>query len=75
MFGDSNCLDSSHQHHNCFDFLSKLVEQLAGGQDAGLAQREAQLGKAYSAPGFSAPKRRDDLNFSDFSFVLRNPLR
>ncbi len=75
MFSDSNCLDSSHQHHNCFDFLTRLLEQAVGAADAGLADQTTLLQQPYTAPNFSTPKRRDDVNFTEFSFVLQHPLR
>ena len=28
VFGDSNCLDSSHQQSNCFGFLHKLLDRV-----------------------------------------------
>lgn len=75
MFSDSNCLDSSHQHHNCFDFLMRLLEQAVGAADAGLADQATLLQQPYTAPNFSTPKRREDVNFTEFSFVLQHPLR
>jgi membrane-bound transcription factor site-1 protease len=28
VYGDSNCLDSSHMTSNCYDFLNKILERV-----------------------------------------------
>ncbi|GAX78554.1 hypothetical protein CEUSTIGMA_g5994.t1 [Chlamydomonas eustigma] len=75
LYGDNNCLDSSHQNSNCFPFLQKLLERLIKGASNGIADQPSKLSEAFQRPGFTLPKRRDDLNFTAFSYVLRNPLK
>lgn len=73
LYGDSNCLDSSHQRSNCFEMLRKALAFATEGDISDLDDG-AQLEKAFGSRR-GLPKRRSDFNFSDVSFVLRNPLR
>lgn len=38
LYGDSNCLDSSHTRGHCFQLLSKLLTWAAGGVSRGLGK-------------------------------------
>ncbi|KAI8470645.1 MAG: hypothetical protein J3K34DRAFT_509177 [Monoraphidium minutum] len=76
VFGDSNCLDSSHRVSNCHPLLLALLEELAGGGDRGLTAALAVQEAPYSAPQFpDLPHRREGVDFAQYSFVLSNPPR
>ena len=47
LYGDSNCLDSSHQRTSCFDFLKPLLAWTAG--VSGTASRLPDLQTAILA--------------------------
>jgi hypothetical protein len=44
------------------------------GKRNGIADESVRLGEPFVKPG-DLPKRRPDLNFTDYSFVLRHPHR
>ena len=50
VFGDSNCLDSSHMTSNCYEFLHKLLERVTQVSGAGAGRQPwAALGLAALA--------------------------
>ena len=73
LYGDSNCLDSSHQQGNCHDLLLKLLAFAAGGSDDLLTPGTKLNATFGSLEGL--PQRRDDYNFTEVSRVLSEPLR
>ena len=73
LYGDSNCLDSSHQRGNCHDLLLKLLAFAGGGSDE-LLTPDTKLNATFgSLEGL--PARRDDYNFTEVSRVLSEPIR
>jgi len=44
------------------------------GADTGVASDDVLLASTWEREGFEPPVRRGDVNFSEFSYVLRNPL-
>jgi membrane-bound transcription factor site-1 protease len=84
VYGDSNCLDSSHQRENCYDLLKQSLI-FVGGKDDGdfistLLRAEnklpAQFGSLLSDKerGIQLPERRAE-NFTEASFVLQHEAR
>jgi len=75
VYGDSNCLDSSHMVTNCFTLLRKMLDftsknvrdpvlfSNSNKQDAPLYEDDNQL-----------PSRRTDVNFSSYSAVTGKEL-
>lgn len=75
VYGDSNCLDSSHMVTNCFTLLRKMLDFTSNNvrdpvlfsnsnkQDAPLYEDDNQL-----------PSRRTDVNFSSYSAVVGKEL-
>ncbi|XP_058763915.1 subtilisin-like protease SBT6.1 isoform X1 [Vicia villosa] len=75
VYGDSNCLDSSHMVTNCFTLLRKMLDftsenvrdpvlfSSSNKQDAPLYEDDNQL-----------PSRRTDVNFSSYSAVVGKEL-
>ena len=59
----------------CFDFLVAALQQLLQKADNGLWKPEATLTEAYTAAGYDQlPQRREGVNFTQYSWVLQNPL-
>ncbi|KAF5826649.1 hypothetical protein DUNSADRAFT_2450 [Dunaliella salina] len=75
VFGDSNCLDSSHQRSNCYDFLVRILEHVTEGHVNGIAPDSARLKAPYEKQGFVPPQRRPDVDFSGYSWVLTHDLK
>ena len=74
VYGDSNCLDSSHQKSKCYDFLLEVV-QYATKRDSKLLNPLNRLNYNFgSLDPKDLPMRRDDFNFTEVSFVLQNQL-
>lgn len=63
LYGDSGCVDTSHQAGDCYDLLVKLVAYAAsGGRDAAdLTSRGDALKQDWTLPGASLPTRRTGL--------------
>lgn len=72
-YGDSNCLDSSHQHGNCHSMLTMMLEFAGKPQ----ARPPPSLGSPLSTPldrtNGKKPERRTDIDFAEYSFVLQHP--
>lgn len=82
LYGDSNCLDSSHMRIDCFDLLEKTLAYVAKRDDriaAPLLAPPARISSDFGLSGLDVagrlPSRRNDLNFTEASFVLRNPIK
>ncbi|KAK3128464.1 hypothetical protein QOZ80_6BG0462060 [Eleusine coracana subsp. coracana] len=74
VYGDSNCLDSSHMVTNCYWLLKKIVEFTGNRvKDPILFSEAAKL----NFPVFESihqPSRRSDVNFSIYSRVIGKEL-
>lgn len=74
VYGDSNCLDSSHMVTNCYWLLRKLVEFTGNRiKDPVLFSESAQL-KFPVFESIHQLSRRPDVNFSTYSTVVGNEL-
>jgi membrane-bound transcription factor site-1 protease len=75
VFGDSNCLDSSHMVANCFNFLLSAVKYVSDTEKQKdscpepLCPTGAELHTAMTGIGH-APERRTDVAFKEFSATL-----
>tara|TARA_B000000441_G_C21750619_1_gene361910 strand:- start:2330 stop:4051 length:1722 start_codon:yes stop_codon:yes gene_type:complete len=75
VFGDSNCLDSSHMVANCFNFLLSAVKYASDTekQKDSCPERLCPIGSelhtAMTGIGH-APERRSDVTFKEFSATL-----
>jgi hypothetical protein len=76
VYGDSNCLDSSHIMSNCYWLLKKLLDFTSCNiRDPVIFPATNELGTALGMQDSPLPMRRDDVNFSSYSLVLGQPLR
>jgi len=85
VYGDSNCLDSSHQHQNCYDLLKQSLTFVGEKEDAqlftSLLRPENRLNTQFGSVktdkerGIKLPERRSDYNFTTASFVLQHDAR
>mmetsp|Transcript_28999 Transcript_28999/g.55594 ORF Transcript_28999/g.55594 Transcript_28999/m.55594 type:complete len:1292 (+) Transcript_28999:258-4133(+) len=76
VYGDSNCLDSSHMNmgQNCFALLSGLLEFAASGSaDPAVFPRTSALQEPLGGPTMALPVRRTDIDFSEYSRVMHKP--
>ncbi|CAN6179206.1 unnamed protein product [Urochloa humidicola] len=70
VYGDSNCLDSSHMVTNCYWLLRKILEFTGNRvKDPVLFSEGAQL-KFPVFENIHQPSRRSDVNFSTYSTVV-----
>ncbi|CAL8462817.1 g2351 [Coccomyxa elongata] len=73
VYGDSNCLDSSHMRSPCFRLLAKLLQYVATGtveSSSTLLAPEAKLAEALGSEATLLPVRRADVDATQFSSVL-----
>jgi len=77
VYGDSNCLDSSHMVSNCYWLLKKLLDFTSSNiEDPVIFPATNELvGSPLGSVDSPLPLRRDDVNFSTYSLVLQHPLR
>jgi len=74
VYGDSNCLDSSHMVTNCYWLLRKILEFTGNRvKDHVLFSEAAQL-KFLVFENIHQPSRRMDVNFSTYSTVVGKEL-
>ncbi|CAD6337575.1 unnamed protein product [Miscanthus lutarioriparius] len=74
IYGDSNCLDSSHMVTNCYWLLRKILEFTGNRvKDPVLFSEAAQL-KFPVFENIHQPSRRMDVNFSTYSTVVGKEL-
>ncbi|CAM8938679.1 hypothetical protein QQ045_014903 [Rhodiola kirilowii] len=75
VYGDSNCLDSSHMVTNCFWLLKKMLDYTSNHvQDPVLFSKAAKLDVPLYEEDNRLPSRRNDMNFSSYSSVLGKEL-
>lgn len=76
VYGDSNCLDSSHMVNNCYWLLKKLLDFTSSDiQDPIIFPPTNELGSPMGSVDSPLPMRREDVNFSTYSLVLNHPLQ
>lgn len=76
VFGDSNCLDSSHMVTNCYWLLKKLLEFTSCDiQDPLIFASSKQVTSPITGHNGLLPSRRNDVNFSSYSSVLEHDLQ
>ncbi|KAJ3683096.1 hypothetical protein LUZ60_013323 [Juncus effusus] len=74
IYGDSNCLDSSHMVTNCYWLLKKLLDFTTRNiQDPVLFSEKVRI-KSPLEISSPKPKRRPDVNFSSYSNVVGKDL-
>ncbi|XP_012076700.1 subtilisin-like protease SBT6.1 isoform X2 [Jatropha curcas] len=75
VYGDSNCLDSSHMVTNCYWLLKKLLEFTSGNiRDPLLFADSVKLDTGIYIDDNQLPSRRTDVNFSSYSAVVKKDL-
>ena len=74
VYGDSNCLDSSHMVTNCYWLLRKIVEFAGNGLRDPVLFSEATRLKFPVFENIQKPLRIPDVNFSMFSSVIGKEL-
>ena len=70
VYGDSNCLDSSHMSSDCFWLLKEVLAFAAGGRAEGALFPAAARLAAPLVAGGELPLRRSDVDFAPLSAVL-----
>ncbi|KAL3675240.1 hypothetical protein R1sor_025188 [Riccia sorocarpa] len=76
VYGDSNCLDSSHIVTNCYWLLKKLLDFTSHKHwDPILLPPTNELSAPMGSPDTGLPTRRTDVNFTTYSLVLGHPLQ
>nr|XP_004246923.1 subtilisin-like protease SBT6.1 isoform X1 [Solanum lycopersicum] len=75
VYGDSNCLDSSHMVTNCYGLLKKMLDFTSRSmKDPMLFSDSARQEKPLYADKNQIPSRRTDVNFSTYSRVVGKEL-
>ncbi|XP_062233545.1 subtilisin-like protease SBT6.1 [Phragmites australis] len=74
VYGDSNCLDSSHMVTNCYWLLKKIVEFTGNRVKDPILFSEAAKLKFPVFESIHQPSRRPDVNFSMYSTVVGKEL-
>ncbi|XP_043703885.1 subtilisin-like protease SBT6.1 isoform X2 [Telopea speciosissima] len=75
VYGDSNCLDSSHMVTNCFWLLRKILDFTGRNvKDAVLFTNSARQDVPLVEDDRQLPSRRTDVNFSTYSAVAGKEL-
>lgn len=75
LYGDSNCLDSSHMNSNCYELLHQLLQRVIESSPLAFLGPETLHNDPWTQPGYSPPLRRADINFTAFSRALSTPLQ
>lgn len=71
VYGDSNCLDSSHMVTNCYWLLKKILDFTSKNiKDSLLFSDSVKLSKPLHQEDNQLPSRRIDVNFSIYSAVV-----
>ncbi|GAB2268270.1 Membrane-bound transcription factor site-1 protease [Dionaea muscipula] len=75
VYGDSNCLDSSHMVTNCYWLLRKILDFTSLSiKDPVLFSDSARLDAPLYENDKELPSRRTDVNFSTYSAVMGKEL-
>lgn len=75
VYGDSNCLDSSHMVTNCYWLLKKILEFTSKNiKDPVLFSDSVKKDKPLHQEDNQLPSRRTDVNFSTYSAVVGKEL-
>ncbi|KAI3775519.1 hypothetical protein L1987_50098 [Smallanthus sonchifolius] len=75
VYGDSNCLDSSHMVTNCYSLLRKILDFTGKNvKDPILFSNSVILKTPLYQDDDQLPSRRTDLNFSTYSAVVGKEL-
>lgn len=75
VYGDSNCLDSSHMVTNCYWLLRKMLDFTGGNiRDPVLFSSSVKQKSPLYMEDNQLPSRRTDVNFSTYSAVLGKEL-
>ncbi|XP_051131575.1 subtilisin-like protease SBT6.1 isoform X2 [Andrographis paniculata] len=75
VYGDSNCLDSSHMVTNCYWLLKKMLDFTSLNiKDPMLFSDSARQDKTLHVDNNQLPSRRTDVNFSMYSAVVNKEL-
>lgn len=75
VYGDSNCLDSSHMVTNCYWLLKKILDFTSRNiRDPLLFPDSAKKDAALFVDDNQLPTRRTDVNFSSYSAVVGKDL-
>ncbi|CAA0823328.1 Subtilisin-like protease SBT6.1 [Striga hermonthica] len=75
VYGDSNCLDSSHMVTNCYWLLKKILDFTSRSiRDPVLFLDSSRLDKTLHQDNNQLPSRRADVNFSTYSAVVGKKL-
>ncbi|KAM3760108.1 hypothetical protein ACB098_01G169300 [Castanea mollissima] len=75
VYGDSNCLDSSHMVTNCYWLLRKILDYTSGNiRDSVLFADSVKKDAALYVEDNQLPSRRTDVNFSTYSAVVGKEL-
>ncbi|KAL3642980.1 Membrane-bound transcription factor site-1 protease [Castilleja foliolosa] len=75
VYGDSNCLDSSHMVTNCYWLLKRILDFTArDNRDPVLFSDSSRLDKTLHLDDKQLPSRRTDVNFSRYSSVVNKEL-
>lgn len=75
VYGDSNCLDSSHMVTNCYWLLKKILDFTSRNiRDPLLFPDSANKDAALFVDDNQLPTRRTDVNFSSYSAVVGKDL-
>ncbi|XP_068647633.1 subtilisin-like protease SBT6.1 [Aristolochia californica] len=75
VYGDSNCLDSSHMVANCYWLLKKILDFTGRNvKDSVLFSDSARRSSPLQEDDKQMPYRRKDVNFSTYSAVVGKEL-
>ncbi|KAJ0030255.1 hypothetical protein Pint_13187 [Pistacia integerrima] len=75
VYGDSNCLDSSHMVTNCYWLLRKILDFTSSNiRDSVLFSDSSEQHTPLTEADNQLPSRRTDVNFSTYSAVLGKDL-
>ncbi|KAK4481216.1 hypothetical protein RD792_012099 [Penstemon davidsonii] len=75
VYGDSNCLDSSHMVTNCYWLLKKILDFTSRNiRDPVLFSDSSKQDKKLHLDDNQLPSRRTDVNFSAYSSVVGEEL-
>lgn len=75
VYGDSNCLDSSHMVTNCYWLLRKVLDFTSTNKrDPVLFSDSVRQDTPFSEDDNQLPSRRTDVNFSTYSAVVGRDL-